>query len=78
MLKTVAEVIEKLGGTSKTAEIFDVGPSAVSNWKRDGRFPARLHYRISRELAARGEAVDPALFGEEGETTAGGKPQEAA
>jgi len=58
----VSDIVEKLGGTAKTAEIFGVGPSAVSNWKAAERFPARLHYRIAKELRARRIKADERLF----------------
>ncbi len=50
----VSQIVAAFGGTTAMARIFNVGPSAVSNWKRDGRFPARLHYRIVRAAAERG------------------------
>lgn len=64
MLRTVDEIVRELGGTVATARLFDVVPSAVSNWKQDGRFPARLHYRIARELQARGKPYSEAIFEE--------------
>lgn len=55
-------VIDSFGGTGATARIFGVRPSAVSNWRKSGQFPARLHYRISREAAARGIALPEGFF----------------
>lgn len=53
-LMTTSELIEKFGGTSRTAALFGVGPSAVSNWKSDGQFPPRLHLRVLREAKRHG------------------------
>ena len=53
MIETVNDAVAALGGTGKAAKIFGVLPSAVSNWKAAGKFPARLHYRISREFERR-------------------------
>jgi hypothetical protein len=36
----VGAIVEELGGTVEVARIAQVVPSAVSNWKRFGRFPA--------------------------------------
>jgi hypothetical protein len=52
-LTTAGEVIDALGGTSAVAEIFDVWPSAVSNWRKLG-FPAWTHSRITRVCGERG------------------------
>lgn len=60
---TVAELIDAFGGTTSTAKLFGVNPSAVSNWKAANRFPDRLHYRIAVEMQARGLEISPELFG---------------
>ena len=60
----VSELIDALGGTTAVAKIFGVLPSAVSNWRAASYFPARLHYRISREAATRGIELDEKLFTE--------------
>lgn len=52
-MKTASEVIDALGGTTATAKIFGVLPSAVSNWRAAGMFPAALHYRVFRVCQAR-------------------------
>ena len=49
-------------GGPATAKLFGVRPSAVSNWKRSGQLPERLHYRIDQEAARRGIPVDERLF----------------
>jgi len=60
---TVNELIDAFGGTTATAMIFKVLPSAVSNWRHDGKFPERLHLRILREAEKRGIPVDDSIFG---------------
>lgn len=64
-ITTVKDAVEAFGGNRATAEIFGVGEPAVCNWKAAGRFPARLHYRVSREAEARSIKVAPALLGED-------------
>lgn len=55
----VERVYRVLGGRPAVGQIFQVGASSLSNWKRDG-FPERIHYRIVRELRERGYDIDPA------------------
>ena len=64
-MKTVSDVIDSLGGTTKAAAILGVGPSAVSNWKATGEFPARLHFVIFRECERRGIKIDLRRFEKE-------------
>ena len=61
VLKTASDVIDALGGTSATAELFQVSSSAVSNWRKEG-FPRALHLRLYRTCERRGIKVDPAVF----------------
>ena len=56
---TLNGFIDALGGTTRTAELFGVRPSAVSNWKSEGRLPARLHLTAARLAEQRGIAFDP-------------------
>lgn len=58
----VSQVIDLLGGNKPVAELFGVGTSAVSNWRKFNRFPERLHYRLARETERRGINVDPSIF----------------
>ena len=58
----VNEVVRAFGGTTAMARFFEVTPGAVSNWKRAGKFPARLHYRLDREAAERGITLPPDIF----------------
>jgi len=41
---TAPQIIDRLGGTSKVAELCEVTPSAVSQWRDDGIPKARLMY----------------------------------
>lgn len=43
------EIIERLGGTSKAAELCEVSPSAVSQWMRNGIPRGQLKFlRLAR------------------------------
>jgi hypothetical protein len=63
----VASLIQVLGGTSALARLVDVVPSAVSNWRRLGRFPARLYLQMRDELADRGVFAERHLWGMSGD-----------
>lgn len=56
---TVPEVIEALGGTAAVAELFDVTPPAVSNWKAEGKFPPSRHLEIYEICQERGIRYHP-------------------
>lgn len=43
-MMTHSELIDRLGGTSKVAELFRITPQAVSYWRRNGIPQARLMY----------------------------------
>lgn len=60
-LKSASAVIDFLGGTSATAELLDVLPSSVSNWRHDG-LPARLHRRIEKLITERGGRAAESVF----------------
>ncbi len=62
--KTVDAVIKALGGAKTTAEFAGRSLQAVTNWRRDGRFPANLFVRFKRELKAHGYEVVPSLWGQ--------------
>lgn len=63
MLKSVDEAIEALGGTGAAAQLLDVVPGTVSNWRADGaRIPAEYFLIISAELGRRGFEFDPGIF----------------
>ena len=61
IVQTADGLIDRFGGTTKTSVIFGVLPSAVSNWRKTG-FPARLHYRASKEADARGIPYAETVF----------------
>ncbi|MBB4268185.1 carph-isopro domain-containing protein [Roseospira visakhapatnamensis] len=59
-VRSVNAVIDGFGGTNAMAEVCGVRASAVSNWRRTGRFPARLHLLLLSEAAQRGIDLTPA------------------
>jgi hypothetical protein len=64
MLTTIDSVIEALGGSTATATIVGVRPSAISNWKARGGIPPDKFMLLQRALAARGRGKPaPGLFG---------------
>ncbi len=56
-VRTVADVIEALGGTSRTAEFLMVGPSAVSMMRTRG-IPTSYHLRVYLHLTDLGYVID--------------------
>jgi hypothetical protein len=50
ILTSVDTVIDTLGGNLAVAKLFNTAPSAVSNWRGTGRFPARTYVLIQTEL----------------------------
>ncbi|AHB77575.1 MULTISPECIES: hypothetical protein [Pandoraea] len=55
-------VIELFGGTTKTAEFFDIEPPSVSEWKKTGIPKARLQTLQHAKpdlLAAAAKACEP-------------------
>lgn len=64
MIKSVDDVIEALGGPTKTAALSGVGASAVVNWRTRGEIPPEHFLRICDALEAAGKgAVDRSVFG---------------
>ncbi|MGC6476188.1 MAG: ATP phosphoribosyltransferase regulatory subunit [Parvibaculales bacterium] len=61
-LKTTSEIIDALGGTQALAKRLGVGPSAISNYRKNG-FPAAKHYALAKACQAQGLQVDEAIFG---------------
>ena len=54
MNTAATQVIDKLGGTAKVAQLFSVAMPSVSDWKKDGIPPARVMFlRVAKrkELA---------------------------
>ena len=60
-IKTVDQLIDRLGGTSKAAEYFSVTAPAVSNWKSSGRLPAWVLPRVISWAANEGETLSVTL-----------------
>ena len=56
------EAIDKLGGTVKTAKLFKVRPSVVSNWRKRG-IPGRYQYAFAGHCAAKKIAWSPPMVG---------------
>lgn len=63
MLTTVDDVIDALGGPTKTAAVAAVGPSAVVNWRTRKEIPSDCFLLIRDALAALGKEVAPDVFG---------------
>jgi DNA-binding transcriptional regulator YdaS (Cro superfamily) len=59
----VGDLVRALGGGSAVARVIGVSPSAVSNWQRLGRFPARTYLQIRRRLKAKGKNAPEQLWG---------------
>lgn len=60
-VKTVDDVIDALGGTQATAQLFRVTEAAVSNWRARG-LPPRRFLTFKHVLASRGIAAPPSLW----------------
>ena len=52
-LTTIDAVIAVMGGTAKCARALAAPYSAVSNWRRDGMFPANTYLAVKKYLRAR-------------------------
>lgn len=59
---TVTDFIKAFGGPGPLSRFCGVGLSAVSNWKKTGQLPARLHYKLAREAERRGIEGVATLF----------------
>jgi len=55
-LTTASEVIDALGGTTRTAELLGLLPSAVSNYRKTG-FSRPVRFDVARLCAERGLKV---------------------
>lgn len=62
MLSSSSDVIDALGGTRAVTSLLAVGPSAISNYRKNG-FPARAALILARLCEQRGLAVAPDVFG---------------
>jgi hypothetical protein len=64
MITTVDDVIEALGGPTKTAAVAAVGASAVVNWRTRREIPPEHFVLICDALEAAGKGpVDRSVFG---------------
>ena len=63
MLQTVEQVIDKLGGSAKVADLMGVGVSAVSNAKTRNRFPHAWRMRLWQESQRQSFEIAPDLIG---------------
>jgi hypothetical protein len=63
MLKSVDDVIDALGGPTKTAGVTGVGASAVINWRTRKEIPPEHFLLICDALKAVGKHADRAVFG---------------
>lgn len=62
-LKTAEEVIDRLGGPKAVAKITGAKhTSAVSNWKKLGKFPAKAHDVMKHALRERALAAPDDLW----------------
>ena len=63
--KEACEIINALGGTTATADIFEIAPSSVSEWRRTGVPKARLMFlKLARpEVFSRPDPIlkDPVI-----------------
>jgi hypothetical protein len=62
MLRTVNDALAVIGRTKDAARELGVGPSALSNWRADGQFPAKRYLAISKALQKRGHEIPLELF----------------
>lgn len=62
LLLTTGDVIEKLGGPSRVAEITGRGYTAVSNWKARGTFPPGTYLSMQGALKVAGFDAPPHLW----------------
>jgi hypothetical protein len=63
MLKSVDDVIDALGGPTKTAGVTGVGASAVVNWRTRKEIPPEHFMLITEALKALGKCADRTVFG---------------
>ena len=63
MLKSVDDVIDALGGPTKTAGVTRVSASAVINWRTRKEIPPEHFVLISDALKVLGKRVDRTVFG---------------
>lgn len=62
-IETIDQLIEKLGGDTVVAGMFDISQPAVANWKVRGQIAAGWHLRLLAISREKGLRVSPAVFG---------------
>ena len=62
-LHTVADVFEALGGNGGLEGITGSKPSAISMWKKAGKFPSKTYVTITAALRANGKTAPDSLWG---------------
>jgi hypothetical protein len=61
-LHTVADVFETLGGNSGLEGITGSKPSAISMWKRAGKFPSNTYIVLTEALRGVGKTAPASLW----------------
>lgn len=62
-LRTIKEVLDRLGGPGSVAVMLGLGETAIGNWKSRGRIPPYHYEALCRELANHACQPAPELFG---------------
>ncbi len=62
-LYTADEVMDMLGGTNAVAALTKRKPTAASNWRKFGRFPANTYLVMRDALAEDGFDAPASLWG---------------
>lgn len=62
-LSTISEVIDALDGPSAIARLTKRTPQAVTNWRAEGRMPAKLYLVMTDALRSRGKRAPADLWG---------------
>ena len=61
-MNVAQQIIERLGGTRKTASLTGDSPSTVQSWKKSGRFPADRLVEIEEKTKIPREELRPDLY----------------
>jgi hypothetical protein len=63
-LRTADQVIKRLGGLDKVADMTVTELKSAYNWPRCGAFPSATHDVMTRALKRRGYTAPAALWGQ--------------
>ena len=74
MIRTVAQLIDALGGSDAAAGAFKTGKSALSNWRVANDLPVWARIEAVRIAAASGLILAPELVGPKPRTPYGTSP----